>query len=62
MVGQSSQAPEGLNVPLYAFNRGVLDPLAMARADVKRTALSAAIQTNFIPRSLGAMALRPGLA
>lgn len=51
----------GVNVPLYAFNRGLLDPLALARADLQRTALSAEIQTNFMPRSLGAMSLRPGL-
>ena len=46
---------------LSAFNRGVISPLALARVDLKRTALSAETQTNWIPRVLGAMMLRPGL-
>lgn len=46
---------------LLAFNRGLIDPLALARIDIKRTALSAEIMTNWMPRSLGPMALRPGL-
>lgn len=46
---------------LYAFNRGIIDPLAVARVDVKRHALSAEEQTNFLPRVLGPMSLRPGL-
>lgn len=33
----------------------------MARVDIKRTAMSAAIQTNWMPRVLGSMMLRPGL-
>lgn len=33
----------------------------LSRVDVPRTALSAETQTNFIPRTLGAMSLRPGL-
>lgn len=44
-----------------AFNRGRISRLGMARVDLKRTALSAAIQTNWMPRVLGSMMLRPGL-
>jgi hypothetical protein len=44
-----------------AFNRGVLSRLAMARIDLKRTALAAETQTNWMPRTLGPMMLRPGL-
>lgn len=46
---------------ILAFNRGVISPLVFARVDVPRVALSAETQTNFIPRALGAMSLRPGL-
>ena len=46
---------------LLSFNRGRLSPLALARVDFKRTALSADIQTNWMPRKLGSMMLRPGL-
>ena len=49
------------NVPLLAFNRGMISPLALARIDFKRTALSAEVQTNWVPRVLGSMMLRPGL-
>lgn len=49
------------NVPLISFNRGIISNLALARTDIKRTALSAAIQTNWMPRVLGSMMLRPGL-
>lgn len=45
---------------LYAFNRGLVSPLALARQDLKRMALSAETQTNWMPRVLGAMSLRPG--
>ena len=44
----------------YAFNRGVVSPLGLARADQKRVALSAETMTNWIPRVLGSMSLRPG--
>lgn len=46
---------------ILAFNRGVVSPLLMGRLDIQRTALSAAIQSNFVPHSLGPMSLRPGL-
>lgn len=46
---------------LAIFNRGRISRLAIARTDVARVALSAEIQTNFMPRTLGSMMLRPGL-
>lgn len=45
---------------LIAFNRGMISPLALARVDVKRVALSASIQSNWMPRVMGSMMLRPG--
>lgn len=49
------------NVPLQAFNRGVVSRLALARTDIDRVALSAETQTNWMPRTLGSMMLRPGM-
>lgn len=46
---------------LAVFNRGRISRLAVARTDVSRISLSAAIQTNWVPRTLGPMSLRPGL-
>src|SRR3990167_10517736 len=43
------------------FNRGVIDPRALTRVDIKRVAMSAETQTNYIPRTMGSMTLRPGL-
>lgn len=48
-------------VSLQAFNRGKISRLALSRTDIKRTALSAEVMTNWMPRVLGAMSLRPGL-
>lgn len=48
------------NNSLLAFNRGILSRLGLARIDLNRTALSAEIQTNWMPRTLGSMMLRPG--
>lgn len=48
------------NIPLQAFNRGIISNLALARTDIDRVALSAEIQTNWMPRTLGSMMLRPG--
>lgn len=45
---------------LAVFNRGIIDKKALARVDVNRVALSAETQTNWIPRVLGSMSLRPG--
>lgn len=44
-----------------SFQRGLLSRLGLARIDLARTALSAEIQSNWIPRILGSMSLRPGL-
>jgi hypothetical protein len=46
---------------LLSFNRGLVSRLALGRVDLKRTGLSAEIQTNWMPRVLGSMMLRPGL-
>lgn len=46
---------------LNAFNRGRISPLALARTDFKRTAMSAEVMTNWMPRALGSMMLRPGM-
>lgn len=45
---------------LFGFNRGLLSALGLARIDLKRAALSAQIQDNWMPRVLGSMMLRPG--
>lgn len=50
-----------VDTTLQAFNRGRISPLALARTDFKRTALSADVQTNWMSRALGSMMLRPGL-
>lgn len=47
---------------LFAFNRGLVSSLALARLDVERVALSAQIFKNWMPRVFGAMAFRPGTA
>lgn len=50
------------NTLIFAFNRGIISPLALARIDLeKRVALSAEQQSNWMPRNLGSMMLRPGL-
>ncbi len=45
---------------LLAFNRGVVSALGLARIDLKRMGMSAETQTNWMPRVLGSMMLRPG--
>lgn len=50
-----------INSEILTFNRGVVSPLALARTDIKRLALSAETQTNWLPRIFGAMSLRPGM-
>lgn len=49
------------HVAQHAFNRGTVSPQALARTDVDRLRLSAETQTNWMPRTLGPMMLRPGL-
>lgn len=51
--------PQG-HSPILAFNRGLLGKLALARVDLARYAMSAEIMTNWVPRVLGSMMLRPG--
>lgn len=48
------------NPILLAFNRGIMSPRALARVDLKKTALAAEECTNWLPRTLGCMSLRPG--
>lgn len=48
------------DLALMSLNRGVVSPLGLGRQDVKRLALAAQKQTNWMPRVLGAMALRVG--
>lgn len=48
------------NVSIHAFNRGIISPKALARVDLQRTPLSAEIQDNVMPRTLGSAMLRPG--
>lgn len=50
-----------INTSLLAFNRGIISPLALARVDLDRLKLAAETQTNWMPRVLGSMMLRPGL-
>lgn len=49
------------NFSLYAFNRGVISRLGLSRVDLKRLAMGAETQTNWMPRVLGSAMLRPGL-
>ena len=49
------------NIPFLAFNRGIVSKLALARTDIPRIGMSAAIQDNWLPVSLGSMSPRPGL-
>ncbi len=46
---------------ILAFNRGVVSAFGLARVDLKRMGMSAETQTNWMPRVLGSMMLRPGL-
>lgn len=48
-------------LPLISFNRGRVSRLGLSRQDVKRIAMSAQTQTNWIPTVLGSMSIRPGL-
>jgi hypothetical protein len=46
---------------VLSFNRGLISRLGLARLDLNRTAMSAEIMTNWMPRTLGSMMLRPGI-
>ena len=45
---------------LIAFNRGLISASGLSRIDIARVQLSAEEQTNWMPRVLGSMTLRPG--
>lgn len=49
-----------VNQPFLSFNRGLVSPKALARVDLDRTRLSAEVYTNWLPKTQGAMTLRPG--
>lgn len=44
----------------FAFNRGLVSPLALGRVDLERLSVSASTMSNWMPRALGSMMLRPG--
>lgn len=48
------------NAPILAFNRGLVSSSALARVDVDRIRLSAETMENWLPKTAGAMFLRPG--
>ncbi len=48
------------NIPLFAFNRGLVSPKSLARVDLERTRLSAETFNNWLPKTQGSMTLRPG--
>jgi hypothetical protein len=48
------------NAPLLAFNRGIVSKKALSRTDVDRIRLSAEVMDNWLPKTAGAMFLRPG--
>jgi hypothetical protein len=47
------KAPVRASQSLYALNRGVVSRLGLARMDVKKLAMAAQTQTNWMPRVLG---------
>lgn len=49
-----------VNAPLVTFAQGLVSPLALARVDLSRLRFAAETQTNFVPRALGPMSIRPG--
>lgn len=48
------------NIELLTFNRGLISRLGLARNDLDRLRLSASLQNNWMPRTLGSMMIRPG--
>ncbi len=45
---------------LFAFNRGLLDPRGLARADIEKLRMGAETMDNWMCRVLGSMSIRPG--
>jgi hypothetical protein len=50
-----------VHAPITTFNGGIVSRLALARVDVSRLKFAAETQTNWMPRTVGPMTLRPGL-
>lgn len=50
-----------INPVVLAFNRGRISRFGAARVDLKRHALSAEVQTNWMPSVMGSMMLRAGM-
>lgn len=48
------------NSSILAFNRGILSRLGAARTDLARYGMAAETMTNWMPRVLGSMMIRPG--
>lgn len=46
---------------LHSFNKGIVSRLGLSRTDIDKISVSAETQTNWMPRVLGSMMLRPGL-
>ena len=49
-----------VNPPIIAFNRGLISPKALARVDLDKARLSASVMDNWLPKTQGAMIIRPG--
>src|SRR5213078_2362257 len=49
------------HAPITTFQGGLVSRLALARVDVSRLKFAAEQQTNWFPRAVGPMMLRPGL-
>jgi len=52
--------PQKQNYQILNFNRGLISSRGIARLDYERAVLSASVYTNWMPRVLGPMSLRPG--
>ena len=50
-----------VNTALLSWNRGLISPLALARLDIERVALSQEIYYNWMPKLLGSTSLRGGM-
>jgi hypothetical protein len=50
------------NFPVTSFNHGEVSKLSLARVDLSRLRFAAEIQKNYVPRTVGPMTMRPGLA
>lgn len=48
------------NVQFLSFNKGLISPKALARVDLDRVKLSAEVFRNLLPKTQGALTIRPG--